>query len=584
MSLIVNKSNENEELQSRFELKTVLETSRMLVESRNTEFIINNLLLILMGRLLVSRAAIFIYDHQSDSYTLKKAKGLPQLEEDQQFQIIDPEQLNNHSFFEAQEADKSILSSISDIDGCMFFNLRTSNNHHGLLFLGSKANKKSLEDHEIEFIESLCIISTAALVNSQLFTELKNTYRNLDRRIHELNTLFDLSKEFNLLVDREKISRIFKFALLGQLFIRTFFLIYKNQDDINLLAHSGIQKIPDESEINSLFDSTGNDVIRVDEGFANEHEWICQSDITALISVSIQNEKVAVIGVGKRANDVPFSDTDFNFLKSLANLAVISIQKTYFLEDQIDKERMEEELSIAKSIQEGLLPDPIPKVEGVDLAAKTISSREIGGDYFDIAKTLDGNTILAIGDVTGKGVPAALLMANLQSMLHVLLPVDITLAEATERINNLIFRNTPPDKFITFFWAKYLSTHKMLSYVNAGHNPPLMLRNNSTEFEELSAGGLLLGAMETMMPYEQEDVQLNPNDLLVCYTDGVNEAMDSENEEYGTKRLKDCILNNREKTSNEIMDAIINEVTSFSNKKLFDDLTLLIIKANPIND
>nr|WP_255695601.1 PP2C family protein-serine/threonine phosphatase [Rhodohalobacter sp. 614A] len=240
---------------------------------------------------------------------------------------------------------------------------------------------------------------------------------------------------------------------------------------------------------------------------------------------------------------------------------------------------MEEELSIAKSIQEGLLPDPIPEIEGVDLAASTISSREVGGDYFDIAKTLDGNTILAIADVTGKGVPAALLMANLQSMLHVLLPVDITLSEATERINNLIYRNTPPDKFITFFWAKYLSTHKILRYVNAGHNPPLLLRNNSNTFEELSEGGLLLGAMETMMPYDQKDIQLNFNDVLICYTDGVNEAMDTDEEEYGIDRLKECIIRNRDKTSNEIMEAIVDEVSVFSNHKLFDDLTLLIIKA-----
>lgn len=577
----MDQSNKNSGLQSKFELKTVLETSRMLVESRNSEFIINNLLLILMGRLLVSRAAIFTYDAETDSYTLKKSKGLPKLEEGNQYEILKKDECQEIAYFEADKAHPSIKDFLGNLNNSLFFTLRTNNNHHGILFLGGKANQKGFEKHELEFIEGLCIISTAALVNSQLFAELKSTYRNLDRRIHELNTLFDLSKEFNLLVDREKISRIFKFALLGQLFIRTFFLIYKNQDEISLLSSSGLKKQPDSFRIKQIFKTTEDDVVKVDESYADEHPWICENDISALIGVSIQNEKVAIIGVGKRANNVPFTETDFNFLKSLANLAVISIQKTYFLEERIDKERMEEELSIAKSIQEGLLPDPIPEIEGVDLAARTISSREVGGDYFDVAKTPDGNTILAIADVTGKGVPAALLMANLQSMLHVLLPVDITLSEATERINNLIYKNTPSDKFITFFWAKYLSTHKILRYVNAGHNPPLLLRNNSDTFEELSEGGLLLGAMETMMPYEQADVQLNPNDLLISYTDGINEAMDSDEEEFGTTRLKECILENRHKSSKEILDAIVNKVLAFSNQKLFDDLTLLIIKANP---
>ncbi|MDZ7717979.1 MAG: PP2C family protein-serine/threonine phosphatase [Balneolaceae bacterium] len=578
----MDQSKKNKELQSKFELKTVLETSRILVESRNSEFIINNLLLILMGRLLVSRAAIFIYDSQSKSYTLKKSKGLPKLEEEKQYEVVNTEECKEQAYFKADKVASSIKELLGELEHSLFFTLRTNNNHHGVLFLGGKANKEAFQEHELEFIEGLCIISTAALVNSQLFTELTNTYRNLDRRIHELNTLFDLSKEFNLLVDREKISRIFKFALLGQLFIRTFFLIYKNQDEISLLTSSGLKKQPDPSRIEHIFKTTEDNVVEIDESFANEYPWIYENNIAALISISVQNEKVAIIGVGERANKVPYTETDFNFLKSLANLAVISIQKTYFLEERIDKERMEEELSIAKSIQQGLLPDPIPEIEGVDLAARTISSREVGGDYFDIAKTPDGNTILAIGDVTGKGVPAALLMANLQSMLHVLLPVDITLSEATERINNLIFKNTPADKFITFFWAKFLSTHKILRYVNAGHNPPLLLRKNSDSFEELSDGGLLLGAMEAMAPYKQADVQLNPNDLLISYTDGVNEAMDSNEEEFGIKRLKECILKNRNKSPNEILDAIVTDVLAFSNEKLFDDLTLLIIKAKEV--
>lgn len=566
--------------QTSFELNTVLETSRLLVESRNPSFIINNLLLILMGRLLIPKAAIFIHDTVSGNYILKEAKGLPLLNVGDAYKIISDENLKNNSFFKLKSVSSAFPTISANPDKSYFFNLRTSNNHHGFLLLGSKVDQTSLDKHEIEFIEGLCIISTAALVNSELFNELNNTYRNLDRRIHELNTLFDLSKEFNLLIDRDKISRIFKFALLGQLFIRTFILVYKNQDTPILLASSGIAKEPAKKQIEEIFCHTDEDVLIIDKSFKKSHNWINENQIAALICVSIQGEKVAVIGVGERANKVPFSNADFNFLKSLANLAVISIQKTYFLEDKIDKERMEEELSIAKSIQQGLLPDPIPEVEGIDLATKTISSREVGGDYFDVAKSPDGNTIFAIADVTGKGVPAALLMANLQSMLHVLLPVEITLSEATERINNLIFRNTPSDKFITFFWAKYLSTHKILRYVNAGHNPPLLLRKNSDNFEELSDGGLLLGALETLLPYVQTDIQLNPGDLLVCYTDGVDEALNPDgNDDYGVDRLKERILQLRDKSSNQIIEGIVDDVNDFSNFCLIDDLTLVVIKA-----
>lgn len=569
-----------DERNSRFELKTVLETSRMLIESRETEFVLNNLILIVMGKLLSGKAAILLQNANDEHYTISKAKGLKDVKEGDSFTIKLDDKLNQCSFISYDEHSELLPPLSEKMNGSLFFNLRTSNLHLGYLFLAPKANNQPYEEHELEFVESLCIISSVALTNSQLFNELKQTNRKLDRRIHELNTLFDLSKEFNLLVDREKIARIFKFALLGQLFVRTFFLLYKSDEHPGLLASNGMTTLPDEKEMEQLFELVPADVLAVDESLNGEHQFLNENDISALIGISVQNEKVAIIGVGNRVNGEKFAETDFNFLKSLANLAVISIQKTYFLEERIDKERMEEELSIAKSIQQGLLPDPVPEIKGIDLAARTISSREVGGDYFDIAPTPDGNNIFAIADVTGKGVPAALLMANLQSMLHVLLPVDITLSEATDRINSLIFKNTPSDKFITFFWGKYMTGINIFSYVNAGHNPPLLLRKNESEFEELSEGGLLLGAMETFAPYEQKDIQLYIGDLMVMYTDGVNEAYrEITDEEFGEERLKESILRNRDQSSEQILENIIKDVRVFSKNRLIDDLTLLVVRV-----
>jgi sigma-B regulation protein RsbU (phosphoserine phosphatase) len=576
----VKDSVSRDERNSRFELKTVLETSRMLIESRETEFVLNNLILIVMGKLLSGKAAILLQNTYDDHYTISKAKGLKKSKEGDVFTINLDNKLNQGSYISYDEHPELLPRLSEKMEGSLFFNLRTSNLHLGYLFLAPKANNQPYEEHELEFVESLCIISSVALTNSQLFDELKRTNRKLDRRIHELNTLFDLSKEFNLLVDREKIARIFKFALLGQLFVRTFFLLYKSDEHPSLLASNGMTTLPDEKEMEQLFELVPADVLVVDESLNSEHQFLNENDISALIGISVQNEKVAIIGVGNRVNGEKFAETDFNFLKSLANLAVISIQKTYFLEERIDKERMEEELSIAKSIQQGLLPDPVPEINGIDLAARTISSREVGGDYFDIAPTPDGNNIFAIADVTGKGVPAALLMANLQSMLHVLLPVDITLSEATDRINSLIFKNTPSDKFITFFWGKYMTGINIFSYVNAGHNPPLLLRKDESEFEELNEGGLLLGALESFAPYVQKDIQLYSGDLMVMYTDGVNEAyQEITDEEFGEERLKESILRNRDKSSGQILENIIKDVRVFSKNRLIDDLTLLVVKV-----
>lgn len=548
----------------------------MLVESRDSEFIANNVLLIIMGRLLVTKAAIFTHSSSEGYYTLTKQKGISGLDANTEYSIKAEE---SEGYTTADKVQTDIPVSSQNKDKTYFFNLRTSNHHHGYLLLGPKASGKKFVPDELKFVEGLCIISTAALVNSELISELQQTYRNLDRRIHELNTLFEISKEFNLLVNREQITRIFKLTLLGQLFIRTFFLIYDSENEPELLASSGLRSAPRQKQINDLYSSCNKDVFVIENETCENHPWLKENGIAALISVSNQNEKAALIGVGKRVNGIPFNENDINFLKSLANLAVISIQKTYFLEERIDKERMEEELFIAKSIQEGLMPDPIPDIPGVDLAAKTISSREVGGDYFDIAETPDGNSILCIADVTGKGVPAALLMANLQSMLHVLLPVDISLSEATYRMNKIIFDNTPSDKFITFFWAKYVHEHKILNYVNAGHNPPLLLRKDKDDFEELREGGLLLGALDSIMPYSEQDVQLNPGDILICYTDGVDEAMSPEEEEFSVKRLKETVLQNRHKTSQLILNSIVDRIQEHSCGKFSDDVTLLVLTA-----
>ena len=554
------------------------------MESRDSSFILNNLLLIIMGRLLATRTAVFIHNSSSNGrYTIKEVKGLSNLKREEKIDITVPPEKNELSYFSLESVSglEEIINE-DEKDKFKLFNLRTMNHHHGYLLLGPKANKKPFYKHELEFVEGLCLISTAALVNSELFAELKKTHRNLDRRIHELNTLFDLSKEFNVLTDREQITRIFKLTLLGQLFIRTFFLVYQNEDTPNLVTSNGLNDQPTQEEIERIFEDAQSDIFVSEWEDKENHPWISQNGISALIPISIQNRQIALIGVGQRVNKVDFNENDLNFLKSLANLAVISIQKTFFLEEQIDKERMEEELSIAKSIQQGLLPDPVPEIPGTDLAAKTVSSREVGGDYFDVARTPDGSTIISIADVTGKGVPAALLMANLQSMLHVLLPVEISLQEATERMNSIMYKNTPADKFITFFWAKYNSRKRSLNYVNAGHNAPLLLRKGSDEFEELAEGGLLLGALESIIPYKETEIELHPGDLLVCYTDGVSEAspVNREDEEFGEERLQDSILKSRNLSSAEILDAIIADVNTYSHNNISDDLTLLILKVS----
>ena len=519
-------TQKNDRQRSRLDLKTVLETSRVLIEAKDVQFVLENLVRISMGKLLVSRAAILLYDDDRSVYSVQAARGSAELKGLKAVSLEINANSLDHPHLHLEDIGEHAKPLQTLFPNGVLFNLRTSTRHLGFLVISQKFTETEFTEEELEFVESLCIISSTAVANSRIIDQLNKTNRKLDQRIHELNTLFDLSKEFNLLSNRDKISRIFKFALMGQLLIRSFFLIYRTGDGVELLTSSNFSSSGPDS-LRKLFESS-KEITQVDDKLREQIPALKTSDISSLISISVQGRKIALIGVGHRANEKPLTDSDYNFLKSLANLAVNSIQRTFLLEERIEKERMEEELLLAKSIQNRLLPDPIPDVKGLDLSAITVSSYEVGGDYFDIAETPEGNHIFAIADVTGKGFPAALLMANLQSMLHILLPFDITLTLATERINNLIHQNTPSDKFITFFWGKYHHETRVFKYVNAGHNPPLFLKNGKDNFIELSEGGLLLGAMESIGPYESNEITLEPGDLVVCFTDGVNEAQSEQ--------------------------------------------------------
>lgn len=572
--------NNKEELHSRFELRTLLETSRLLIESQDMDFVLNNLLLITMGKLLVTKGMIIIHQPADDTYMVSKAKGRSCPEEGEVISFDWDPSVREQSVIQCGVDNIKMPELIEGDKHSTFFNLRTSNYHIGFLCLGSKGTKKPLNQQEIEFVESLSIISSVAIANSRMFSELRRINRMLDRKVYELNTLFDLSKDFNMMVDRDEIVRVFKFAMLGQMLIRKFFFVLEHEGTRRVVTTSGINRKLKTAEISKLF-SLEDDLIEVDTNLREEIPFLKDQEIEAIIGLKFQNEKIGLVGVGARANNEEYSSSDFNFLRSLGNLALLSIQKTYLLEERIEKERLEEELTIAKSIQRGLLPDPIPSSEKLDIAATNISSYQVGGDYYDILQTPEGNLLFGIGDVTGKGIPASLLMANLQAMLHVLLPIDIELGEATDRMNDIIYQNTPSDKFITFFWGIFNPQKSKFKYVNAGHNPPILLRKGSKKIKRLEEGGLILGAMPTMTSYTETDIKLSGDDIIVFFTDGVTEAMNNEGtEEYEENRLIDCITRNREKSAEEIMIAIVEDVNKFSQNIQHDDITLIVIKAN----
>jgi sigma-B regulation protein RsbU (phosphoserine phosphatase) len=252
------------------------------------------------------------------------------------------------------------------------------------------------------------------------------------------------------------------------------------------------------------------------------------------------------------------------------------------LEQTVEKgtialQQQEEELKRAREIQQMLLPSTLPQLAGVQIAGAWQPAREVGGDYFDVIQ-LDKNHLgICVGDVAGKGITAALLMANLQASFRAFATTDASPQVVCTKLNKFLCANIASGKFVTFFYAVLDADARTLTYENAGHSPGLLLRSNGTT-ETLRGGGAVLGALPDWT-YQDYTAQLQPGDRLLLSTDGITEAENAKLEEFGDERLLEA-ARARNGTALEIQRTIMQQVTAFCGGNFRDDATLLVLRIS----
>src|SRR5579864_362685 len=238
-------------------------------------------------------------------------------------------------------------------------------------------------------------------------------------------------------------------------------------------------------------------------------------------------------------------------------------------------QQQEQELDKAREIQEGLLPKKIPQVRGLEVAGAWQPARVVGGDYFDVLKFSESKIGVCIGDVVGKGISAALLMANLQASFRAFASESMSPGTLCEKLNEVFSSNLARDKFVTFCYCTIDAEDHRLTYASAGHCPPLVLRGSGAAFS-LKEGGTPLGIIPDRK-YADTEAQLEPADRLVLYTDGLTEAMDSAEQEFGETRLVELGSRNVALGAAELLKTIMNEVSSFSGGSFQDDFTMVVV-------
>jgi sigma-B regulation protein RsbU (phosphoserine phosphatase) len=259
-----------------------------------------------------------------------------------------------------------------------------------------------------------------------------------------------------------------------------------------------------------------------------------------------------------------------------ARLAVQETQAQKVIASQFHEQ--EHEIAEARAIQEGFLPKEIPQLAGYEIAAAWQSARVVGGDYFDVLP-FDGEMCgLCIADVAGKGLPAALLMSNLQAAVRGLASPSLAPEDLCSRLNALLCRNIASDRFVTLFYAQLDGPSRQLRYVSAGHNPPFVVRRDGSH-QRLRQGGIVLGVFANQT-FKSDVTQLQSGDRLVLYTDGVTEACNSDDEEFGEDRLLRVLQENASSSAIEIQKQILQSVAQFSHGIWQDDATLLVVAVN----
>lgn len=277
--------------------------------------------------------------------------------------------------------------------------------------------------------------------------------------------------------------------------------------------------------------------------------------------------------------EATFTEEHLNILTTLASVASIRVENATLLEERMERERMEHELELATEIQQRFQPSAPPELSGYQFQGISFSCYEIGGDYYDFIPTCDGKMIVALGDVSGKGTAAALLMSSLHAAIHAQVAAQNSLYETVCSVNRYLAENTPANRFVTLFIGELDPETNEMTYVNAGHNPPLF-GSADGGMQTLDSGGLPLGLMG-MADYEVGKISLGEGDVLVVYSDGVSEATNSRDEEFGMDRLKNAVKSNIKSSASGIRDRIESTLSTFTeNCPANDDITLLIVKRN----
>jgi len=536
-------------------LQALLESAELLHASLELDDLLRHLLRTVMGRLVVGRALVAV--DMDGALRLALVRGAPALKAGRPFEEAEARSAGMELFFPIGEPDRPAG------------------------FLGvSRPPSGELEAEEQEFLRALLGIAAGGIANAKAHAEAQRLNRRLDQKVQELNTLIEFTQEAASAFDPDEVARVLALTLAGQWAVSRFALGAWKRGHPPVLRQKGLSLPPFEAmeaELAGLSSPTA--VGDLPDGALKRQ--LAHQQAALVFPLRSGGVTVGLAVLGSRPGDLAYGAAEREFGAGLIGQAVMALENAWLVSEKLERQRIEKELALAASIQQGLFPSAMPSIDQLEVAARSRPARHVGGDYYDVlpvgAAAPGSPHLVCVADVSGKGLASALLMSTMQATLRALVGRVTSPGVLAASANELLHATTPGNKYVTAILLAVDPATGTCVCTNAGHNPGIVLRAGGS-VEWLPATGLALGLFPGA-EYGEQRLSLRPGDLVACYSDGITEAQDQGEREFGVDQLVSSLEARSSLPSEAIVDGIFDDVDRFvAGAPQHDDVTLLILR------
>lgn len=385
----------------------------------------------------------------------------------------------------------------------------------------------------------------------------------------QLNSLLEVTQAINNNLAEEHLYRIFYFITISNLRFKHIALVVE-EDEALVCKHSKELEVDDRilSDLSELDPS--QDLIKIENHSADHFKGI-----DLVMPVTHKERVLAFVLVGLEKGEI-HDEEELSFIRTLSNIIMVAVENKRLARRELDRVAVRKEIEIASNVQGLLLPKTLPNNDFYKAHVTYIPNRVVGGDYYDFVELDNDEFIFCIADVSGKGMPAALLMSHFQAVFRTFIRQNSNLEDLVKELNYQLLTNSGGMHFVTFFIGRGNAKTQEITFVNAGHNPPVLLSEGNEL--ELTEGTTVLGALDELPFINIGKISYKKDDLILCYTDGVSETTNENDEEYGYEAVLEYLHQNRDKRLEGMHEGILKELDTFRGSKPFpDDLTLFSI-------